>query len=187
MTLGISLIVLVLLFGLFGSAQSPSSPTQAPENSESTRVSNLMADFPGADQQSLLVVAAREDGEPLTTSDLDDFQSLVTVTAASSSEPIVSEDRHAAVISTPITVGDNNSQTAETIDALRADIGTEVPDGLDVWVTGGPAFGADIAASFDGADFTLLCGHNRDRRDSTHRHLPVPRSLARAAHGRGAV
>lgn len=156
MTLGISLIVLVLLFGLFGSAQSPSSPTQAPENSESTRVSNLMADFPDADQQSLLVVAAREDGEPLTISDLDDFQSLVTVTAASSSEPIVSEDRHAAVISTPITVGDNNSQTAETIDALRADIGNEVPDGLDVWVTGGPAFGADIAASFDGADFTLL-------------------------------
>ena len=85
MTLGISLIVLVLLFGLFGSAQSPSSPTQAPENSESTRVSNLMADFPDADQQSLLVVAAREDGEPLTISDLDDFQSLVTVTAASSS------------------------------------------------------------------------------------------------------
>src|SRR5699024_7254985 len=32
----------------------------------------------------------------------------------------------------------------------------DTPEGVDVQITGGPAFGADIAGAFDGANFTLL-------------------------------
>lgn len=155
-SLGLSLVIFALLFGLFASAQSPTPPTQAPEDAESSRVSELMSEFPDADRQSVLLVAARDDGAVLSEADLAGFDSVVSSPVVDGSEPMVSDSGEVAASSTPITIGDSNSETAETISSLRADIETNVPTGLTVWVTGGPAFGADVAASFDGANITLL-------------------------------
>ncbi len=44
----------------------------------------------------------------------------------------------------------------DAVKALRADGADGLPDDLRAEVTGGPAFGADIANSFSGANITLL-------------------------------
>ncbi|KIP52603.1 MMPL family transporter [Leucobacter komagatae] len=159
-SLGVVLIALVALFGVFGSAQAPARNAQAPATSESALTSELLAQFPNADRQSVLVVASRDDGGELTTNDTAALEQLLPVLDAhadtDSSGPMVSDDGRAALLVTPIKVGDTNTDTAEIVKGLRADIAGHAPAGLSLQVTGGPAFGADIAGAFEGADFTLL-------------------------------
>ncbi|MGO1735377.1 MAG: MMPL family transporter [Leucobacter sp.] len=158
--LGVAVALLVALFGLFGSADAPARTGQAPADAESTQVSELMEKFPNADQQSVLVVASQADGGVLTEEQLGELEGLLPVldaqAAADSSGPIVSEDRKAALLVTPITVGEDNTETAGVIESLRTEVASHAPAGLDLYVTGGPAFAADVASAFDGADFTLL-------------------------------
>jgi RND superfamily putative drug exporter len=159
-SLGLALLILVALFGAFGSAKAPSRNAQAPSDSESARVSELLQEFPNADRQSVLVVASREDGKKLSTTDLAALETLTPAIARQSdgrsSDPIVSDDGEAAVITTPIQVGESNTETAKVVSKLRADIAENTPTGILLQVTGGPAFGADVASAFEGADFTLL-------------------------------
>ncbi|WP_247641553.1 MMPL family transporter [Microbacterium sp. KSW4-4] len=159
-TLGAVLLIMMTLFGLFGSAKAPAGNEQAPAGSESARTSALLAEFPNADRQSVIVVASRVDGATLSARDVDALQGLLPVLDAHADAdptgPLVSEDEKAAVLVTPIAVGQTSTDTAAVIAALRADIDEHAPDGMTLLVTGGPAFGADIAASFEGADFTLL-------------------------------
>ncbi|MEZ7757200.1 MMPL family transporter [Microbacterium paraoxydans] len=151
---------MMTLFGLFGSAKAPAGNEQAPAGSESARTSALLAEFPNADRQSVIVVASRDDGATLSAPDVDALEGLLPVLDAHADAdptgPLVSEDEKAAVLVTPIAVGQTSTDTAAVIAALRADIDEHAPDGMILLVTGGPAFGADIAASFEGADFTLL-------------------------------
>ncbi len=155
---------MIALFGAFGAAESPARNAQAPVDSESARAAELLEGFPGADQQSVLIVATRTGGGDLTASDTDALRALSSLLRAGEdagadtlpSEPMVSEDGRAAVLVTPLVVGDSNAETARTIESLRLQVSTHAPEGLRLQVTGGPAFGADIAASFEGADFTLL-------------------------------
>ncbi|KYJ97034.1 MMPL family transporter [Microbacterium sp. CH1] len=158
--LGVVLLIMMTLFGLFGSAKAPAGTEQAPAGSESARTSALLAEFPNADRQSVIVVASRDDGATLTAPDVDALEGLLPVLGAHADAdptgPLVSEDEMAAVLVTPIAVGQTSTDTAGVIAALRADIDEHAPAGMTLLVTGGPAFGADIAASFEGADFTLL-------------------------------
>ncbi|SJN37962.1 hypothetical protein FM104_09870 [Microbacterium esteraromaticum] len=159
-SLGIVVLIMVALFGAFGSAKAPAGNAQAPADSESSQASELMQQFPNADRQSVLVVASRDDDAALTEQDQADLKALLPVldthADADSNGPLVSDDGKAALLVTPIKVGESNTDTAEVIKAIRTDIADNPIDGLTLQVTGGPAFGADIAASFDGANFTLL-------------------------------
>ena len=159
-SLGIVLLIMVALFGAFGSAKAPARNDQAPVGSESTSASELLAKFPNADRQSVLVVASRDDGAQLSASELDSLDGLLPVldehTAAAATGPLVSDDGEAALLVAPIQVGESNGDTAEVIAQLRGDIAAHTPAGMSLQVTGGPAFGADVAASFAGANFTLL-------------------------------
>ncbi|SJN09972.1 hypothetical protein FM113_07845 [Leucobacter sp. 7(1)] len=155
--LGVALAILIGLFGLFGGAEAPSRNMQAPADAESTRVNELLAQFPNADEQSVLIVATRDGGGALSAEDLSTLSDLGTeISPERAAEPTVSEDGEAAVIITPVTVGADNTETAEIIGELRTEVAQHTPDGLTLQVTGGPAFGADIAGAFKGADFTLL-------------------------------
>ena len=122
-TIGVVLVVLVALFGLFGGAEAPQRTAHAPVDSESHQVKELLATFPDADVQSVLVVASRADSDSLTEADVESVESLVPVlnasAAAESSEPVVSEDGAAAVIVVPITVGENGTQTAQVNQPIR--------------------------------------------------------------------
>ncbi|MBS1905891.1 MAG: MMPL family transporter [Actinobacteria bacterium] len=159
-SLGLVLILMTLLFGAFGSAKAPGGNAQAPAASESTQVGEILKSFPNADRQSVLVVASRADGAALSDADVTRLKDLVPVlgdrAAADPSGPMLSDDKKAAVIVTPIIASDANAENAKTIAALRADVAAHTPTGLTLQVTGGPAFGADVASSFEGADFTLL-------------------------------
>ena len=160
LSLGIVLVLMVLLFGAFGSAKAPGGNAQAPAYSESARTSELMAKFPNADRQSVLVVASHTDGSTLSDSDVSALAGLLPVldeyADADTTGPLLSEDNKAALLVTPIKVGETNAQTAEEIKAIRAALTDAAPDGITLQVTGGPAFAADVASSFEGADFTLL-------------------------------
>ena len=158
--MGLVLLIMVLLFGAFGSAKAPEGNAAAPAASESAEMSALLATFPHADRQSVLVVASRDDGAALTDAQVAELKGLLPVldeTAdADSTGPLLSDDGEAAVLIAPIAVGETNTETAEVITALRDDLAGHAPAGITLQVTGGPAFGADVASAFEGADFTLL-------------------------------
>ncbi|OFT26341.1 hypothetical protein HMPREF3172_04090 [Brevibacterium sp. HMSC08F02] len=163
LTLIIGLVVMGVLFGVFGSAKAPEASEQAPPESESQRAQALLDEFPGADEQSVLIVATARDGGEITdrqTKALKDLAGTLNETTASNdgeaSDPILSEDGEAAVLLVPITTGESNTANAEVIGDLRSTVAEHGPTDLKLEVTGGPAFGADVAAAFDGADFTLL-------------------------------
>jgi len=151
---------MVVLFGVFGSAKAPARNDQAPASAESTQTSELLGKFPNADRQSVLVVASRDDGAKLSEGEIEELKGLLPVldarSDAASSGPMVSDDGKAAVLITPIKVGETNTDTAAVIKELRTDVADHAPAGMSLLVTGGPAFGADVAAAFEGADFTLL-------------------------------
>jgi RND superfamily putative drug exporter len=159
-SLGLVVLIMVILFGAFGSAKAPAGNAQAPADAESTQVAELLKTFPNADRQSVLVVASRDDDTKLTDAQVGELKGMLPVldkhADADSTGPLVSEDGKAAVIVTPIKVGDTNAENAEVLKDLRADVVEQTPTGLTLQVTGGPAFGADVASSFEGADFTLL-------------------------------
>lgn len=156
----IALLAVVALFGLFGRSDAPAGNDVAPPASESAQVDEALQQFPNNDQQSVLIVANRGDGAALTDADLTSLTELIPTidaeTGLDASRPFASDDGETAVIQTPITVDGDNAETSKTIKSLRAELAANPVDGLTLQVTGGPAFGADVTAAFDGADFTLL-------------------------------
>ena len=65
-------------------------------------------------------------------------------------------DGDAAVATVPLDASLSGFALNDAVKELRSSAGDGLPDELRVEVTGGPAFGADIANSFSGANFTLL-------------------------------
>lgn len=169
--LGAVLIVVTLLFGLLAGAGEDRPIESAPADSESSRVADVLAKFPDADEQTVMVVASRTDGAALTAADEAGLAKLRDNLGESApadsgngqvSGPVTSDDGEAALLMVPITVGMTNTQTADVVDALRSTIDGDADaqaledSGVSLLVTGGPAIGADITSAFDGADFTLL-------------------------------
>lgn len=157
-TLGVTLLFILTLFGAFSSVEPPPAGNDvAPLESESAAVAELLAEFPGAEEQSVLIVLTPDHGGTLTDVDDAAIETLKTVLAPQydATGPMVAADERAAVLISPITVGADNSETSLIINDLREKIAAaDLP--LAAHVTGGPAFGADIAGAFSGADLTLL-------------------------------
>ncbi|WP_200956873.1 MMPL family transporter [Phycicoccus sp. Root563] len=70
--------------------------------------------------------------------------------------PQVSQDKSTALVIVPLKADLPDGANSEAVTALRAAVRDGLPQGLTATVTGGPAFGADIGAVFDGADIKLL-------------------------------
>jgi putative drug exporter of the RND superfamily len=147
----VALAVLVLsgvLMGLIGSDDSSEqSPVPVPSAAESTRADALRKQLPGGDRVPAILVVTRRDGAALSQADLD---------AIKQQPLVVSEDRAAAVAMVPLDAGLSGFALNDAVKDLRESAGQGLPDDLGVEVTGGPAFGADIANSFSGANITLL-------------------------------
>ena len=142
------LIVSGALMGLIGSDNSSEqSPVPVPTSAESARADAVRAQLPGGDQVPAILVFSRRDGAALTPADLG---------AIKQQPVVVAEDGRAAVATVPLDAGLSGFALSDAVKALRDSARDGLPDDLAVEVTGGPAFGADIANSFSGANITLL-------------------------------
>ncbi len=164
--LGLAAILLGMGFMVLigGNAAAGQAPLSVPAGSDSAKVDALARRFPGGDRVPLIVVVSRADGAVLDSADVaaaqvarDRMQAVAqpgaTVGAA---PPLVSTDGKAAIGVVPISVDLSGLALGDAVDALRKAADTGLPTDLRVHVTGGPAFGADIASAFAGANVTLL-------------------------------
>ncbi|MGE2715506.1 MMPL family transporter [Mycolicibacterium litorale] len=159
------LVVLVSggLMGLLGSSESSSqSPVSVPADAESAKVNALRTEFPGGDQAPAILVVTRTDGAPLSPADVAATEAarqrmLDTAQTAPAGPPVlVSEDDKAAVVTVPLAADLSGFGLNDAVKGLREAATDGLPADLRAEVTGGPAFGADIANSFSGANITLL-------------------------------
>ncbi|MEV3903231.1 MMPL family transporter [Mycobacterium sp. NPDC050551] len=152
------------LLGLVGSGDSGSqSPVSVPSDAESARVTALRADFPDGDLVPAVLVVTRTDGTALTPADVDATgqarQRMLAVArtdGAAGPPVVVSDDDLAAVTTVPLSGDLSGFALNDAVKGLRTAASDGLPADLRAEVTGGPAFGADIANSFAGANITLL-------------------------------
>ncbi len=154
--LGIGLIALI-----GANAAAGQAPRSLPAGSDSARVDALAHEFPGGDRSPLIVVFNRADGAVLEPADLEAAgaardRMLALATPAGAAPVRVSSDGAAAIGVVSVSADLSGLALGDTVAALRAAAHRGLPEGLRVHVTGGPAFGADIASAFTDANVTLL-------------------------------
>lgn len=139
------------------------SPVVLPPTAESARVAQLLKQFPGGDTAPVLLVISRPDGADLTPEDLAAAQQardrMADVRGVAPSPPIPllpAGDAKAALAPLALRSELTGFELSDTVQALRDAARADLPADLAANVTGGPAFGADIANSFSGANVTLL-------------------------------
>ena len=162
----IALVIVALsgaLMGLVGSGDSAEqSPVPVPSGAESARAEAAGKQFPGGDRVPAILVVSRGDGASLTPADLEatdqarERMSAVAGAGAAGPPTQVSEDREAAVATVALQADLSGFALNDEVEALRTAAADGLPGDLRAEVTGGPAFGADIANSFSGANVTLL-------------------------------
>lgn len=146
-----------------GNDDATQSPQSLPASAESARAAAALSTFAGGEQATVLLVATRTDGAPLTPDDLvavnaaRDRMAQVPDVLAGPSPPVVpSTDGQAALATVPLNAELSGFELTDVVKALRAAAADGLPPTLSTHVTGGPAFGADIADAFTGANITLL-------------------------------
>ncbi|ART72604.1 hypothetical protein BTO20_32180 [Mycobacterium dioxanotrophicus] len=162
-------VLVVLLSGallglLSGDESGSQSPVAVPDNAESARADALRAQFPSGGEVPAILVVTRTDGAELGADDIDAtavarhrMTDAPGAPAAVSGPPVLaSDDGKAAVATVPLDAGLSGFALNDAVRQLRDKAGAGLPAGLHAQLTGGPAFGADIANSFAGANITLL-------------------------------
>jgi putative drug exporter of the RND superfamily len=165
--LGLSTVLLgigcMVLIG--GNPAAGTAPPTMPVDSDSAKVDALARSFTGGDQVPLIVVVNRADGAILDTADVNSANASTdrmrvlakpTQPDAAAAPVTVSADGKAAIGVVPISAELSGLRLNDTVAALRAAAVGGLPTSLAANVTGGPAFGADIANAFTDANVTLL-------------------------------
>jgi RND superfamily putative drug exporter len=156
--LGVAFMVLV-----GGNAAAGQSPQWVPVSAQSAQVEALAKQFPGGDKAPLIVVVSRSDGRVLIAADIaaaqsarDRVQAAAQPGAIAAAPLIPSQDYKAVLAVVPISASLSGLALGDAVATLRTAAASGLPSDLQVHVTGGPAFGADIASAFTGANITLL-------------------------------
>lgn len=131
-----------------------------PDDAESTLALRTQQQLPTPRYVPVVAVFDRE-GARLTASDRAAVTALVTDLRplAAAQQRVFhsfSEDGQAALVGVPLSTDLSDSKQRAAVEAVRKRVATDLPAGLVVNVTGGPAFATDLGAVFDGADQTLL-------------------------------
>jgi len=152
-----------VVIGLVGANDAGTrSPDFLPPSSESARADTAAKQFPGGDRTVAILVVTRSDGGALTPADLAAVtqaqnRTLTTVGMRDTPAPMVtSEDGLAALAPVPLRADLSGFALNDAVKEVRNAAGDGLPASLIAHVTGGPAFGADIANSFSGANIKLL-------------------------------
>jgi len=145
------------LFALAPEPQESNATTAGlPDSADSTEVARVLEGLPSSDVAPAIVVVARP-GSALSASDKRTVSKLGDVLAPFSVagrdlKPLYSPDGTVALIAVPLRA----TTGFEKIEDLRKATAAAAPQGLQVQVTGGPAFQSDIKDVFAGADVRLL-------------------------------
>ena len=152
-----------VLMALVGTGDSASqSPELVPASAESARADATRAQFPGGNTVPAILVVTRTDGAVLAPADVAAIEAARArmLTAANvpgdAAQMAVSTDAKAAIATVPLRGDLSGFALNDAVKGLREAASNGLPGELSAQVTGGPAFGADIANSFAGANFTLL-------------------------------
>ena len=145
-------------------AAAGQAPLSVPTGSDSARVDALARQFPGGDRVPLILVVSRTDGAALDPADVaaahaagDRTQAAAQPGRAIGAAPAqVSADGKAAISVVPVSADLSGLTLSDAVANLRKAASTGLPAELQAHVTGGPAFGADIASAFTNANVTLL-------------------------------
>lgn len=160
------LLVIVLLatgavFALASSEASSEAPDTLPVDAESALVSRIQSEFPDSGTVPAVLVVTRTDGGELGREGLAATvgagEAMADVAGAPAQGPIPSEDGAAALVLVPVDAElISGGEGRELVADMRAAVAEVTGDGITAQLTGGPAFAADTAAAFEGADFRLL-------------------------------
>ena len=163
LALAVALVGGALLGLIPQSSSAEQSPVVLPPTAESARVAELAKQFPGGDKAPVILVVTKAGGGTLSPEDLAAAQRarerMATVKGVADGPPvppIPSADGKAALAPLALNPDLTGFDLSDTVKALRDAAGDGLPRSLVTNVTGGPAFGADIANSFSGANVTLL-------------------------------
>ncbi|MBS3179716.1 MULTISPECIES: MMPL family transporter [unclassified Pseudoclavibacter] len=161
----IVIAVFVALSGLaffWGSGESGDvAPAgDLPASAESAKVEEALASFETEDSSAALFVFHRE-GEALTPDDLAAVAAASPgIAEAAGVEALPpafpAEDGEAMILTVPLDATSDVEAQSARAEALRAAAADGLPDGLVPVMTGPEGFAVDIAAVFEGANFTLL-------------------------------
>ena len=166
-------LALAAAFLVAGAPESSGGPDSRPAGAESTRVQELADEFDGGTTAPAIAVFTRIDGGRLTREDLAAAtaarERMLAVdrgpqtgagseadTTATRVPLVPSPDGAATTALVPVSRDRDGADLADTVAAVRAAAATDLPEGLTASLTGGPAFGADTAGAFAGADLRLL-------------------------------
>ncbi|MFI6999259.1 MMPL family transporter [Nocardia sp. NPDC050175] len=149
-----------LLIGGMGSNDTAGeAPRSLPDIAESAAADKALSQFPDSGTAAAIIVVSRADGALLDEPDRAAAAAAVTRAAGGvdSAAPLVAAPDQAAVIAqVPVVADLSGAELTDHIDRLRQAADDGLPPGLVLQATGGPAFAADIADSFSGANTTLL-------------------------------
>ncbi len=138
-----------LLAAIGGGDSGERSPVPVPASAESARADAVRSGLPGGDKVPAIIVVTRSDGAQLSPADR-------AAVARKWPAAQVSSDGAAALAVVPLDANLTGFALGDAVTAVRGDAAEGLPPDLRTEVTGGPAFGADIADSFSGANVTLL-------------------------------
>ncbi|BBX99837.1 MMPL family transporter [Mycobacterium seoulense] len=145
-------------------AAAGQAPLSVPTGSDSARVDAMARQFPGGDSVPLIMVVSRADGTPLGPGGVaaahaarGRMQAAAPPGGPAGAAPArVSADGKAAIGVVPVSADLSGLTLTDVVANLRKAASTGLPADLQAHVTGGPAFGADIAGAFTNANVTLL-------------------------------
>ena len=161
----LALVVIVMgVLGMAGSGGSEAGPDSLPGDSESAQVKQALREFPDAGAAPAILVVTRSDDQALDAGDraaataaLERMQATEPAAAQQqSAPPVTAPDGKAVIGQVPVDSSLSGFDLKDRISELRSAARDGLPPALTARVTGGPAFGADIADAFSGASITLL-------------------------------
>ncbi|WP_373196782.1 MMPL family transporter [Mycobacterium marinum] len=163
-SVGVVALATVFMVLVGGNSAAGQAPQSVPADAESAKVESELGRFPGGDRAPLILVVTPSDGTTLDAADRRAAQQAAQRMQASAhpganprpAAPLISADTKAAISVVPISANLSGLALNDAVKALREAAHEGLPTDLDAHVTGGPAFGADIANAFTNANITLL-------------------------------
>jgi RND superfamily putative drug exporter len=154
----VPLLLAILTIGMLPQGEREASPLDSrPTGADSSYAITMAEQLPAEDGMVAIVLWTAQDGE-LTEAQLGQIgaQAAALQEGAPAGPPMIpAEDGTAAMAAVPVPSVDN-PDNIKKVEALRDDLAKDLPDGVDVQVTGPAGIQADIGQVFDGANLRLL-------------------------------